>query len=395
MGLTTLPQVGLGEDLGPVKVARPIHPGDVYRDITTPEHNAAMTALEGVCAEVGLHDGSTPGSLVERVTALEGGGGGGGGSGDVVGPASAVLNHIAVFNATTGKLISDSSVDVAAIATAQSAADAAQSTANAKVSGPGSTIVSNVASWNGTDGLTLKDSGIPQSFILAGAIGSGVSTFSGASATLADSSNRGHVIVDTTTIGGNCTITVPHNLTPQVRVDLRVKGAFGIVLAVTGGIALTYHGWTQGATITGDGTRVEIIVESTTVAHVYVYPPGITAEALDALYPLVQSAHTSSTRTLAAGDAGDIIPLNAASNAIAVTIPHTLFAAGGTGRAWACGFYVTSVAGGAVTFTGSGGIVIKYFGKKPSATAIVAGDTIFVTVVSATLAHVWISAEIP
>ena len=115
----------------------------------------------------------------------------------------------------------------------------------------------------------------------------------------------------------------------------------------------------------------------------------------DALYPLVQTAHTSATKTLAAGDVGDIIPLNAASNAIAVTIPHTLFAAGGTGRAWSCGFYVTSVAGGAITFAGSGGIVIKYFGKKPSATAIVAGDTIFVTVVSATLAHVWISAEIP
>ena len=122
---------------------------------------------------------------------------------------------------------------------------------------------------------------------------------------------------------------------------------------------------------------------------------GVTAEAIDALYPLVQSAHTSATKTYAAGDAGDIIPLNAASNAIAITIPHTLFEAGGTGRAWACGFYVTSVAGGAVTFTGSGGIVIKYFGKKPSATAIVAGDTIFVTVVSATLAFVHISAEIP
>ena len=394
MGLTTLPKVGAGENLGPVKVPRPLQPGDVNRDITTPEHNAAMAALEGVCAEVGLHDGSTVGSLVARVTALEGGGGGGG-SGDVVGPASAVLNHIAVFNATDGKLISDSSVDVAAIATAQSAADTAQNTANTKVAGPGSTVLSNVASWNGTDGLTLKDSGIPQSLILTGALGSGVSTFSSSSVTVSDTSNRAHTIIDTTAIGGNCTITIPHTLTAQVQFSLRVKGAHGIVLAVTGGIALTYHGWTQGATITGDGTRVEIIVESTTVAHVYVYPPGITAEALDALYPLVQSAHTSSTRTLAAGDAGDIIPLNAASNAIAVTIPHTLFEAGGTGRAWACGFYVTSVAGGAVTFTGSGGIVIKYFGKKPSATAIVAGDTIFVTVVSATLAHVWISAEIP
>ncbi|MBK8246006.1 MAG: hypothetical protein IPK85_01175 [Gemmatimonadetes bacterium] len=44
---------------------------------------------------------------------------------------------------------------------------------------------------------------------------------------------------------------------------------------------------------------------------------------------------------------------------------------------------------------GLGRHVIKYFGKKPSATAIAANDTIFVTVVSATLAHVWISAEIP
>lgn len=393
MGLTTLPKVGAGEALGPVKLPDPLRPGRPTRDILTAEHNEAMEAIEDVCAEVGLHDGSTPGSLVERVIALEAGGGGG--TGDVSGPASAVLGHIATFDNVSGKVIGDSGVDVGAIATAQSAAEAAQDTADSKVSGPVTTIVSNVMSWNSTDGTVAKDSGYPQTFILHGALGSGVSTFSSASATLADSSNRGHVIVDTTTIGGNCTITVPHNLTPQVRVDLRVKGAFGIVLAVTGGIALTYHGWTQGATITGDGTRVEIIVESTTVAHVYVYPPGITAEAIDALYPLVQSAHTSATKTLAAGDAGDIIPLNAASNAIAVTIPHTLFEAGGTGRAWACGFYVTSVAGGAVTFVGSGGIVIEYHGKKPSSTAIVAGDTIFVTVVSATLAHVWISAVIP
>lgn len=393
MGLTTLPKVGAGEALGVVKQDRPLELIPENRKILATEWNANAGALEAVCEEVGLHDGSTPGSLVERVIALEAGGGGG--TGDVTGPASAVLGHIATFDNVSGKVIGDSGVDVVAIATAQAAAEAAQDTADSKVSGPVTTIVSNVASWNSTDGTVIKDSGYPQTFILAGAIGSGVSTFSSASATLADSSNRGHVIVDTTTIGGDCTITVPHNMTPQVRVDLRVKGAFGIVLAVTGGIALTYHGWTQGATITGDGTRVEIIIESTTVAHVYVYPPGVTAEALDALYPLVQSAHTSATKTLAAGDAGDIIPLNGASNAIAVTIPHTLFEAGGTGRAWACGFYVTSVAGGAVTFTGSGGIVIKYHGKKPSATAIAAGDTIFVTVVSATLAHVWISAEIP
>lgn len=401
MGLTTLPKVGAGENLGPAKVPRPLQPGDVNRDILVGEHNAAMAGLEGVCAEVGLHDGSTVGSLVARVTALEGGGGGG--TGDVVGPASAVLNHIAVFNATDGKLISDSSVDVAAIATAQSTADTAQSTANAKVAGPGSTIVSNVASWNGTDGLTLKDSGIPQSFILTGALGSGVSTLSVAGPTaLVDASNRAHVIIDTTAIGGDCSITVPHNLTPQVRVDLRLKGAHGIVLGTSGGIALTYHGWTQGATITGDGTRVEIIAESATVAHVYVYTTGTglagTANtaaaaaqttATDALYPLVQSAHTSATKTLAAGDAGDVIPMNGASNAIAVTIPHTLFAAGGTGRAFVCQIKVVSVAGGALTFAGSGGIVLAYYGKDPGADAYIAGDWLTIVVDSATTASIF------
>lgn len=42
-----------------------------------------------------------------------GGGGGGGGSGDVVGPASAVTNRIAVFDGNTGKLIKDSGLTVA------------------------------------------------------------------------------------------------------------------------------------------------------------------------------------------------------------------------------------------------------------------------------------------
>lgn len=169
-----------------------------------------------------------------------------------------------------------------------------------------------------------------------------------------------------------------------------------VTFAGSGGISITYH----GSSTLAAGDLVEVLVTSATSADVIIRPAGdpigtAQATATDALYPLVQTAHTASTKTLAAGDAGDIIPLNAASNAIAVTIPHTLFAAGGTGRAWSCGFYVTSVAGGAITFAGSGGIVIEYHGKKPSATAIVAGDTIFVTVVSATLAIIHISAVIP
>lgn len=392
MGLTSLPEVGAGEALGPVKQDKPLAYPDSIREILAAEHNAAMAALEGVCAEVGLHDGSTVGSLVARVTTLEGGGGG---TGDVVGPASAVNNNLVAFDTTTGKLVKDSGVATSAISAAASAASGAQTTANGAIQGPGSSTDSNIVAFSGTTGKAAGDSGVPVSLVLVGALGAGVNTVNTTPVTAVIGGNRYHSIIDTTAVGGDVTIDIPHTLTAQVSFDFRIKGAFGLILNPTGGIAITYHGWTQGATITGDGSFARLVIESATVAHVYVSPTGVTAEALDALYPLVQTAHTASTKTLAAGDAGDIIPLNGASNAIAVTIPHTLFAVGGTGRAWSCGFYVTSVAGGAITFAGSGGIVIKYFGKKPSATAIVAGDTIFITVVSATLAHVWISAEIP
>ena len=86
------------------------------------------------------------------------------------------------------------------------------------------------------------------------------------------------------------------------------------------------------------------------------------------------------------------MPLSAASNAIEVTIPHTLFASGGTGRAFECRLRATSVAGGAITFVGSGGIVITYHGKNPGTTPIVAGDFIRVVVTSATSADVWVDA---
>lgn len=114
-----------------------------------------------------------------------------------------------------------------------------------------------------------------------------------------------------------------------------------------------------------------------------------TTLATDALYPLVQAAHTTSTRTLIASDAGNIIPLSAASNAIAVTIPHTLWEAGGAGRAFVCQLKVLSVAGGAITFVGSGGIVVTYSGKNPGSSAYAAGDYLTLVVDSATTARVF------
>lgn len=48
-------------------------------------------------------------------TTLNAAGGGGGGGGDVVGPASAVDDHIATYDSTTGKLIQDGGVTIAQI----------------------------------------------------------------------------------------------------------------------------------------------------------------------------------------------------------------------------------------------------------------------------------------
>lgn len=69
MGLTSLPTVGTAGTLGPVKLPRPLQVTDTLRDILVDEHNAAMTALEEVCAAVGLADGSTADSLVALSTA--------------------------------------------------------------------------------------------------------------------------------------------------------------------------------------------------------------------------------------------------------------------------------------------------------------------------------------
>ena len=149
---------------------------------------------------------------------------------------------------------------------------------------------------------------------------------------------------------------------------------YGITISASGGAT------NNGLTITGGSGGV-------TVDGVNIVPLAINAH-----FPLVQSAHTSATKTLALADAQDIIPLSAASNAIEVTIPHTLFASGGTGRAFECRLRAMSVAGGAITFVGSGGIVITYHGKNPGTTPIVAGDVIRVVVTSATSADVWVDA---
>jgi hypothetical protein len=116
---------------------------------------------------------------------------------------------------------------------------------------------------------------------------------------------------------------------------------------------------------------------------------GTADDALGGIAGAVPAAHTASTKTIASTDFGSIIRLDPTSNAIEVTIPHTLFAAGGTGRAWVCQVKVVSVAGGALTFVGSGGIVIEYYGKDPGTDAYIAGDWLTIVVDSATTASVF------
>lgn len=77
MGLTSLPKRGEGQVLGPIKAESSLNLWDRLRRVFTSEWNGNAKGLEEVCEEVGLHDGSTEGSLVARVNALEGGGGGG------------------------------------------------------------------------------------------------------------------------------------------------------------------------------------------------------------------------------------------------------------------------------------------------------------------------------
>jgi hypothetical protein len=80
-------------------------------------------------------------------------GGGGGGSGNVVGPASAADQDIAIFNGTTGKLIADGGMTIAQVI---AAAIAGSGTGN--VVGPASAADDAVTRYDGTTGKLIQDS---------------------------------------------------------------------------------------------------------------------------------------------------------------------------------------------------------------------------------------------
>lgn len=75
---------------------------------------------------------------------LKDGGAPGVGAGDVVGPASAVNNHLTVFDGTTGKLVKDGGAP-----------------ATGDVVGPGAAVDNHLAVFDGTTGKLVKDGGAP------------------------------------------------------------------------------------------------------------------------------------------------------------------------------------------------------------------------------------------
>ena len=186
-------------------------------------------------------------------------------------------------------------------------------------------------------------------------------------------------VVRVDSAGGAVVITIPHTLFGSIiasgvfRTTILVTNADeAITIAGSGGIVPQYF----GRKTIRIGDLITITVTSASLALVDV------REWSDPLAPYVQGTHTATTRTLALGDSAQIIPLSGASNAVAVTIPHTLYDAV-LGRAFQTTLVALNVTN-AITLAGSGGLVLTYYGDS----TITAGDIIRISVESATVCRV-------
>ena len=72
---------------------------------------------------------------------------------NVVGPASATDGHLTAFDGATGKLLKDSAITEASVATAVTKAGAA-------IPGPGTVTDAHVVAFSGTTGQVVADSGL-------------------------------------------------------------------------------------------------------------------------------------------------------------------------------------------------------------------------------------------
>lgn len=112
--------------------------------------------------------------------------------------------------------------------------------------------------------------------------------------------------------------------------------------------------------------------------HVHVHPDA----------PLI--AAITASRSLALGDIGKVTTVSSAAGAVVLTVPVALWEAAGAGRGIALTLEVID-ATNAITFAGSGGIVVGYSGVN----TVAAGDFITVVVTSPTRARVFIARKLP
>lgn len=120
---------------------------DNTSDASKPVSTATQTALNGKVSSVVAGTNVTVDNTDPRNPVISATGGGGGGSGDVAGPASSVNNRIAVFNGTTGKLLSDGGSTISQLATSTQGAKA-----DAAVVGAGAVTSGNPVVFSGTSG---------------------------------------------------------------------------------------------------------------------------------------------------------------------------------------------------------------------------------------------------
>jgi hypothetical protein len=121
-----------------------------------------MTIAHIYNGELGFDVRSKLNALIDQVAAIPVGG-------DVVGPASAIADSVAVYNGVTGKLIKDGGATIANII-----ASAVSASGTGDVVGPASAVVDHIATYNGVTGKLIKDGGQTIAAVIAAAIaGSG------------------------------------------------------------------------------------------------------------------------------------------------------------------------------------------------------------------------------
>lgn len=150
------------------------------------------------------------------------------GTGNVMGPNSSTIGHLASFNNTLGTLLSDSGVAASLI-----------------VTGPGSSVAGNIPTFSGTGGNVLQDSGIAVSSLAPKV--SPVFTAPTLGAALATSING---LALTTTTG---TLTIANGKTLTANNTLTFSGTDGSTLAIgsggTLGTAAYVNTGTSGGTV--------------------------------------------------------------------------------------------------------------------------------------------------